>query len=160
MKHLFYLNNKLYVLLYYFLQEKESDEISSTTKLDKLIPEDNEQTETMADVDDGQPDKGTVDADMMLNDNLPAAATEATGEQEELHNMDEGNGTQDAQDPPTLQGEEPMEVSNETDVEKEVDGKITNGSEENKAGDLDIESMLAAIHHDDPATSEDTQNMS
>lgn len=119
------------------------------------MPEDNEQTETaIADGDDGQHDKGTVDADMMLNDNLSAEATEATGEQD-VHNMGEGSGTQD--DPLTLPDDEPMEVNN--DVEKEVDGKITNGSEENKAGDLDIESMLAAIHHDDPSTSEDTQNV-
>lgn len=112
-------------------------------------------------VDDSQHDKGTVDTDMMLNDNLSAEATEATAEQEDLHNIGEENGIQD--DPMTSQ-EEPMEVSNETNVEKEVDEKTTNGSEENKSGDLDIESMLAAIHHDDhhenPSTnSEDPENI-
>lgn len=62
----------------------------------------------------------------------------------------------------TEQGGEAMEVDQATDNAGKEDEEMANGdgTDDNKTGgDLDIESMLAAIHNDNPATAEDTQNI-
>lgn len=103
------------------------------------------------DVNDGQQqnNRGAVDTDMLLNDNVPTEGN-AADEQEEAQNTGEdmpiqGEATKVNQDIP------------DNNV-KEVEG-VTIDGEESKT-DLDIESMLAAIHNDTPTPDvEDTQNI-
>lgn len=90
---------------------------------------------------------------MLLNDNVPATEPVPSENNEQA---------EEAEQVPE-QGEEPMQVDqeNSTNVQKGVDEEIAAiGGEENKSGDLDIESMLAAIHNDAPSTVDgETQNI-
>lgn len=140
----------------------------------------NQEAETAMDTVNNQQDpKGTVDTDMLLNDSVPTES--GTVEQEEETDnpaqtdvpmqeagdsaLEEGAGgeTVQAQEEESgqTQEEEPMQVDQEIldNVEKGVED-IAGDGEENKAGDLDIESMLAAIHNDNPPPNDgDSQNM-
>ncbi|CAI6354425.1 unnamed protein product [Macrosiphum euphorbiae] len=162
-----------------------------STKVIKPEPsktqENNPQAESPMDVDENQQDdnKGTVDTDMMLNDNVVPAEGSANVEQEEgTENAVEGEETENSQEDKTVkevkskkkpepaQEEAAEEEEDEEDtavpeqeeadqetpdsVEKEMDED--NANVENKTGDLDIESMLAAIHNDNPTNSVDIQN--
>jgi len=150
--------------------------------------ENNPQAESPMDVDENQQDdnKGTVDTDMMLNDNVVPTEGSANVEQEEgTENAAEEEETENSQEDKTVkevksktkpepaQEEATEEEEDEEDtavpeqeeadhqetpdsVQKEIDED--NANVENKTGDLDIESMLAAIHNDNPTNSGDTQN--
>ncbi|KAL5238666.1 hypothetical protein ACI65C_006076 [Semiaphis heraclei] len=150
----------------------------------------NQPAETPMDVDENQQDnKGTVDTDMMLNDNVPTEESADVGQQEETENAGEGDETENSQENKTVKEaksikktesaqDEAAEVDEEDEedtavpeqeeadqethdsIEKEVDDD--NADAENKTGDLDIESMLAAIHNDNPSTDtgDDTQSKS
>lgn len=148
--------------------------------------ENNQDAESPMEVDENPQDnnKGTVDTDMMLNDNVPTEGS-ANAEQEETENTCEEEESENSQEDKSVketkskkktepsQEETPEEEEDEIDtaipeqeeadqetpdsVEKEVDEDSANV--ENKTGDLDIESMLAAIHNDNPpSNSGDTQN--
>lgn len=131
----------------------------------------------MDSVNNQQESKGTVDTDMLLNDSVPVES--GTAEQEEetenaaqvdvpgqegdaaLEEAAAGEAEQAQEETAQTQEEEPMQVDQEIldNVEKGVED-IAGGGEENKTGDLDIESMLAAIHNDNPPPNDgDTQNM-
>jgi hypothetical protein len=174
-------------------ERETEDSRPVTTKVIKSEPSktQDQQAETPMDVDENQQDnnKGTVDTDMMLNDNVPTEesasveqeeGTEIAGEGEgdETENSQEGKTVKEAKSkkkPEPAQEEaataeeeeddeentaapEQEEADQETpdSVEKEVEED--NANVENKTGDLDIESMLAAIHNDNPTSSGDTQN--
>lgn len=103
------------------------------------------------DVEETQTEKGAVDTDMLLNDNVQAEGTAVT-EQQEAQNTGEG----------VSEEADSMQVNQSIsgNVEKGVEEDMAMGGEENKTGDLDIESMLAAIHNDTPPTVDaDSQNI-
>lgn len=137
------------------MQEKTEEIPTDTSKIFKpaeiLKSDDNQQDASPMDVDDSQQqqnDKGAVDTDMLLNDNVPTEGN-AADEQKEAQNTGENV---------PIQGEA-MKVDQEIQdngVKGVEEGMVIDG-EENKT-DLDIESMLAAIHNDTP-TPEDAQNI-
>ncbi|KAF0767546.1 homeobox protein 12-like [Aphis craccivora] len=168
-------------------RETEDSRSVTTSKTIKTEPsktqENNQQEETPMDVDDNQENKqGIVDTDMMLNDNVPTEGsgdneqeeeTENAGEEEETENSQDnktvkeaklikksesGQEEDDDEDTPMPEQEEEADQDAPDSVEKDVDED--NSNVENKTGDLDIESMLAAIHNDTPTSSEDSQNKS
>lgn len=104
-----------------------------------------------ADVEDGQQEKGCMDTDTLLNDNVPVEGSAACEQEEETQNTE---GEVPAQ-------EESMQI--DQGISDNVETKVEDmaiGSEENKTEDLDIESMLAAIHNDTPTTDGgNTQNI-
>lgn len=128
----------------------------------------NQQVDVNMDTDDKQDgkEKNIMDTNMLLNESVPAEIAE-TNEQDETQNAGEaepesGTEKQDehAQDDNSQENnvgeqtegggtQEEMDVDQEipNSVEKEGCGVINDNSE-NKSGDLDIESMLAAIHND------------
>ncbi|XP_060857283.1 zinc finger protein 131-like [Metopolophium dirhodum] len=138
--------------------------------------------ESHMDVDKYQQDnnKGTVDTDMMLNDNVHTKGSGDVEQEEGTENTGEGKGTENSQEDKTvkevkskIKPEPAQEKATEEEdtvlldqeeagqetpdsVEKEVDED--NANVEKKMGDLNIESMLAAIHNDNPTDSEYTQN--
>lgn len=140
----------------------------------------NEQAETPMDVDENQQDnnKGTVDTDMMLNDNVPVEGSADVDEQvEEPENAGGGEETENSQEdtsPKDAKSKKKSEPAQEEAAEVEEDEEDTavpeqeeadqetpdsvekevneDANVENKTGDLDIESMLAAIHNDNPPT--------
>jgi len=166
-------------------ERETEDSRSISTKEIKLEPsnteENNQQAEIPMDIDDNQRGnkQGTVDTDMMLNDNIPTEGsadneqeeeTENAGEEEETENSQDNNTVkeglsikksesgeeeEDEEDTAVPEQEEPDQETPDS-VEKDVDED--NENVENKTGDLDIESMLAAIHNDNPINSEDSQN--
>lgn len=103
-----------------------------------------------ADIEDGQQEKSCMDTDTLLNDNVPVDGSAAC-EQEEPPNTEGEGATQ----------EQSMQIDQE--ISENVESKVEDmaiGSEENKTEDLDIESMLAAIHNDTPtADGGNTQNI-
>lgn len=102
--------------------------------------------------------KGTVDTDMLLNNNLSADG--AAGEEQESQNPGEEDSAQEnitLQDETMPQQEEPLQEMT-GNVEKSSDVESANGRE-NKTSDLDIESMLAAIHHDNSTNNGNAQNL-
>lgn len=133
--------------------------------------DDRQEEETSMEVDNQQEEnKGTVDTDMLLNEHVPAEEPIATENNakpesaEEPANPDK-TATSDEGQVAAEQAEEAVPAQ-EVDqgvpdnVEKGVEGDLPVGSDENKTGDLDIESMLAAIHNDNPPPeSSDTQNV-
>lgn len=165
------------------IQEKEGDDASTESKtLDK--PEtpksqDNQETETALDTINNQQDtKGTVDTDMLLNDNVPTES-EIADQEEETENTVQEDITVKVEREAPVQEEDTVEEADLAKEEEEtaqaqeepmqVDQVILDNVEkgddeiadagENKTGDLDIESMLAAIHNDNPPpTEEETQN--
>uniref|UniRef100_A0A2S2NUC8 C2H2-type domain-containing protein n=1 Tax=Schizaphis graminum TaxID=13262 RepID=A0A2S2NUC8_SCHGA len=172
-------------------ETEDSRQVTTTTKAIKPEPsktqENNQQAETPMDVDDNQSShkQGTVDTDMMLNDNVPTEGSANTEQEEETENAGEEEETENSQDNKTVKeakslkksesGQEEATGEEERDeedtavpeqeepdqeipdsVEKDVDEDSANV--ENKTGDLDIESMLAAIHNDNPTNSEDSEN--
>lgn len=103
------------------------------------------------DVDDDQQqnNKGAVDTDMLLNDNVPAEGN-VTDEQEEAQNTGEDMPIQEA-----TKVDQDIPDNNVKGVEE---GMTIDGQESKT--DLDIESMLAAIHNDTPTPDvEDAQNI-
>lgn len=131
------------------------------------------------DIDENQ-DKGTVDTNMLLNDNVPAEGTvegeqEAVNADEEIPQQETDNGSENAQqetDNGSVNAQQETELTqNENNLATQDEagegipdsvekGDEDVGNEDTKPGDLDIESMLAAIHNDNPPpTSEDAQNM-
>lgn len=169
-------------------RETEDSHSVTTSKTIKTEPsktqENNQQEETPMDVDDNQESnkQGIVDTDMMLNDNVPTEGSGDNEQEEETENAGEEEESENSQDNKTVKeaklikksesGQEdndedtpmPEQEEEEADqdapdsVEKDVDEG--NSNVENKTGDLDIESMLAAIHNDTPTSSEDSQNKS
>lgn len=136
--------------------------VSSSTsfKQENVQSQDSQQEESTVDADDNarqqDKNKGTVDTDMLLNNHVE---DKETAEIEDSQNTKESKSMPD-QAPPEESELEPsasaQEISGqETDqdvsdsiVKQENEDKV--GAEENKSGDLDIESMLAAIHNDNP----------
>jgi len=142
--------------------------------------------EASMDVDKDQQDnnKGIVDTDMMLNDNVHTKGSANVEQKEGTENAGEGEETENSQEDKTVKEvkskikpesaheeaveekydekdtvlPEQEEADQETpdSVEKEVDEDNVNVK--NKMGDLDIESMLATVYNDDTTNSGDTQN--
>jgi len=142
--------------------------------------------EASMDVDKDQQDnnKGIVDTDMMLNDNVHTKGSENVEQKEGTENAGEGEETENSQEDKTVKEvkskikpesaheeaveekydekdtvlPEQEEADQETpdSVEKEVDED--NANVKNKMGDLDIELMLATVYNDDTTNSGDTQN--
>ncbi|XP_025198353.1 zinc finger protein 507-like isoform X2 [Melanaphis sacchari] len=170
-------------------RETEDSRPVTTTKTIKSEPpkiqENNQQAETPMDIDDNQRGNkpGTVNTDMMLNDNVPTEGsvdpepeeTENAGEEEETENspddktvkegklikksapgQEETTGEEEDEEDTAVPEQEEADQETPDSVEKDVDEDHVNV--ENKTGDLDIESMLAAIHNDNPTNSEDSQN--
>lgn len=128
---------------------------------------------TTMDIDENQDNKGTVDTNMLLNENVPAEGTvdgeqEAINADEEMPQQEESiASTQQETVNGTAQGTKLAQNENSTQDEAgdEIPDSVEKGdqdveNEDTKPGDLDIESMLAAIHNDNPPpTSADAQNM-
>ncbi|XP_060857364.1 probable inactive protein kinase DDB_G0270444 [Metopolophium dirhodum] len=136
--------------------------------------ENNQQAESPMDVDKNQQGniKGTVDMDMMLNDHVPSEGSADVEQKEETENSQEDKtvkeakseikpepahekATEEEEDTAAL-GQEEVDQETPDSIKKEYDEE--NENVENKTEDLDIESMLAAIHNDNPNNNEDTQN--
>lgn len=97
------------------------------------------------DISDGHQDKGAVNTDMLLNDDVPAE-----GSQQKTQNAEGHVSSQD----------DAMQIDHETNIEKGAEEDMAIGGEISKSGDLDIESMLAAIHHDaSPSDVRDAHNI-
>lgn len=171
-----------------FIQEKESEVTSSdTTKANKTDnqtkPIGKQQVESSKNSDETKEDKSksVVDTDMLLNDN--GQADEMTvDEPEQTDNNEDGGQADDAEQEGTEETETADSAEREAAIrEQENSAQVDNSDQEdvmqvdeetsdtlektadnavdNKARDLDIESMLAAIHNDNPSTdSADTQN--
>lgn len=118
---------------------------------------------------------------MLLNDNVPAKETEepeitknrgmrneeeeeTTVQEKNLSVGDEESTQDDSTEKDNLPAqEENTQVAMEVDQQQSTDNiekKVENGGIENESGDLDIESMLAAIHNvNPPEDGEDAQNV-
>ncbi|XP_060857282.1 myb-like protein AA [Metopolophium dirhodum] len=138
----------------------------------------------VVDKDQQDNNKGTVDTDMMLNGNVHTKGSANVKQEEGTENTGEGEGTENSQEDKTVkevklkikpepaQEEATEEENDEEDtvlpdqeeadqetpdsVEKEVDKD--NANVENKMGDLNIESISAVIHNNNPTDREDTRN--
>jgi len=145
-----------------------------------MTQKNNQQAESPMYVNINQQDnnKGTVKTDMMWNDHVPAEEYADIEQEEETENAGKGQETENSQEDKTVKEDKPKikpepaqeETAEEEDtvkpeqvkadqetldsVEKEV--YEDNANVENKTRDLDIESMLAAIHNDNPTNSGDT----
>lgn len=114
--------------------------LSSATK-EILKSVGNQQAGSIMNVDNQERNKGTMNAIMLLNENVPADGS-AAGEQ----------GTKNAESV-VLAQEMAMQI------DQNISNNVMKGSGEdmviggdNKTSDLDIESMLAAIHSDAPSS--------
>jgi len=140
-------------------EDKETEDISTTASKPVETPktcEGNQQTESPMEGVESTADKGTVNTDMLLNDNLPSTKETVREEKESQEIGDENNFHETAvlEDGMPPQDEPIAENSGKAD-----DVEIKN-EPENKSGDLDIESMLAAIHHDNSSPNTgNTQNL-
>jgi len=85
---------------------------------------------------------------MLLNNNVSAAV-----EEQEPTNAEEESTQETAAVPDVLPAQEEDPI---TEGEKLNDTEIAANGRETKTGDLDIESMLAAIHHDNSPTNTGT----
>lgn len=140
-----------------FDQEKEAEEKQAEAEGKDAESENHatdQQSETPLDVPEEQ-EKGAVDTDMLLNENVPADEPATSEQHEQTH---ETGGAQEQEESMQVDQEHTAENSEQKGVEEEMAAI----SEENKTGDIDIESMLAAIHNDAPAqptVDSDTQNI-
>lgn len=114
--------------------------LSSNTK-EILKSDGNQQTVSAMDVDIQQGNKSTMNAAMLLNENVPAERN-AIGEHGIKNAVDGG-----------LAQEVAMEIDQDisNNVVKGIGEDMVIGGD-NKTNDLDIESMLAAIHSDTPSS--------
>lgn len=118
-------------------------------------------------VGDRQQDKGAVETDILLNNDVPAEGSQQqetlmtdglVSAQVDAIQNDQGTNIEKGAEDMAIGGEEGMTMGGEDGgiTIGGEDGGIAIGGEEdmaiggedNKTGDLDIESMLAAIHHD------------
>jgi len=136
--------------------------VSSSTnfKQDTVKSQDNQQEDSTMDTDDNakqDKNKGTVDTDMLLNNHVE---DKETAEIEESKNTKETRSLKKSMPNQTSVEESELEPSGnaqempaqgaDQDVSDNVKGEVEDKVGENKTGDLDIESMLAAIHNDNP----------
>lgn len=100
----------------------------------------NQQAGSILNVDNQERNKGAMNATMLLNENVPAEGN-AVGEQ----------GTKNAESG-ILAQEIAMQIDQNisNNVKGTEDDMVIGG--DNKTSDLDIESMLAAIHSDTPSS--------
>lgn len=172
------INNVLNYYLYF--KEKETDNTRSVTnkinKPDILKSLVDQQSEPTIDADDGQEkNKGVVDTDMLLNDNVPTKdidepekpksteEEETTVQGQNLSAGDEEMAQDESAEKDDLPAqEENSQVAMEVDQQSadNTEKEVENGGVENESGDLDIESMLAAIHNvNPPEDGGDAQNV-
>ncbi|XP_025418117.1 zinc finger protein 131-like isoform X3 [Sipha flava] len=167
-------------------EENPPDVTKEIFKQEELKGEELQQAEsTTMDIDENQDNKGTVDTNMLLNENVPGEGTvegeqEAVNADEEMPQQEEGSIVSTQQETDNGSVHEQQETETETETETELTqnenalatqdetgevipdsvekGDEDVGNEDTKPGDLDIESMLAAIHNDNPPpTTEDAQ---
>lgn len=120
---------------------------------------------TTKNIGDRQQNKSAVDTDILLNDDVPAEGSQQetlmtdglVSAQVDAMQNNQGTNIEKGAEDMVIGGEEGMVMGGEEGmvmggeeggmaIGGEEDMAI--GGEDNKTGDLDIESMLAAIHHD------------
>eukprot|EP00102_Acyrthosiphon_pisum_P026227 XP_016663437.1 PREDICTED: origin recognition complex subunit 1-like [Acyrthosiphon pisum] len=160
-------------------EKATKDSCPATSKVMKpespKTQDNNQQAESPMDVDISQQDNnnGTVDTDIMLNDYVPNEGSADVKQKEETENSQEDKTVKEAKSEikPELAHEKAVEEEEEEEDDEEEEDIVVLGLEEvdqetqdsvkreydednenvkNKTEDLDIESMLATTHKDNP----------
>lgn len=164
-------------------EDKESEEVpTESSSKDEVKAQDNQSAETPMEVDGNnggqqeEENKGTtVDTNMLLNDHVQGAAdeqeetaadeqesqntgVEASDQEKSAPDQEQETESEQAEATPSTSTQENDQAISDN-VEKRAEEGTAVDNDENKTGDLDIESMLAAIHNDNaPPDSSETPN--